>query len=402
MAIIDFEDPFAGPALRSIEAEALLALGRLDGALAMCTPTTLRLFATRLLREFLVAALRQEGYAFTDQRFHAWFAGVTTLSDQPAHTSRPPRVLCAAILTELTHSSWEVLAELAARFQTVLLAPHDHPGCVLADETPHQDTHTLIAAARDLIVELAPSPHPLDAVARLHSAAGEHILFAPSEPAPEPIAIGSIRLTVERAAPPCPRWALEMLWGEHWHRAGLLPHALPFPGLLRLDAMITRRPEANEGPDGVPIILATALRDVAQGVSTSLSEADRLARWLADCQPGRRRSSRAPALLELLAGFGPLRSAQLEALLGVTRLGLRTMLNALDTIGLLKRSTLAGVHLYAVTLEANLTSGSVRHVATSRFSRETLGAFDAAMADIDMLLARRGVIPAAIEEANEP
>ena len=294
--------------------------------------------------------------------------------------------------------SWEVLAELAARFQMVLLAPHDHTGCVLADETPHQDTHTLIAAARDLIVGLAPSPHPLDAVARLHSAAGEHILFAPSERAPEPIAIGSIRLTVERAATPCPRWALEMLWGEHWHTTGLLPHALPFPGLLRLDVMITRLPEAYEDLDEASIILATALRDAAQGLSTSLSEADRLARWLADCQPGRRRSSRAPALLELLAGFGPLRSAQLEALLGVTRLGLRTMLNALDTIGLLKRSTLSGVHLYAVTLEANLTSGSVRHGATSRFSRETLGAFDAAMADIDMLLARRGVIPDAIED----
>lgn len=40
-----------------------------------------------------------------------------------------------------------------------------------------------------------------------------------------------------------------------------------------------------------------------------------------------------------------MRSAQLEVLLGVTRLGLRTMLNALDAIGLLKRRTLAGVRI---------------------------------------------------------
>jgi hypothetical protein len=52
------------PAQRNLDAEALLALGRLDGALGACRPTTLRLFAVRLLRDLLVAVLRQEGHAF--------------------------------------------------------------------------------------------------------------------------------------------------------------------------------------------------------------------------------------------------------------------------------------------------------------------------------------------------
>ena len=182
----------------AIETEALLALGRLDGALGAVRPTTLRLFAIRLLRDLLVAVLRQEGHAFTDQRFHAWFAGVATLSDQPPRLGRSPRVLCEAVLTELTHSSWELLAELAARFQAALLAPGDHIGSDIADETACQDAYAIVVAARDLIAELEPSPLPLSALERLHRAVGEHVLFAPPERAPEPIAMGSIRLTVQR------------------------------------------------------------------------------------------------------------------------------------------------------------------------------------------------------------
>lgn len=391
---------------RDLEAEALLALGRLDGTLGMVGPTTLRLFTIRLLRDLLVAALRQEGHMFTDQRFHAWFAGLTTLSDHAPRSGRPPRVLCEAILTELKHSSWDELAALASRFQTALLAPNDyvasdHVGSGLAGETAHQDTHAVVTAARGLLGGLPPSPHPLTALAHLHRAAGAHVQFAPPERAPEPIAMGSIRLTVERAGAPSPRWALEMLWGEHWYAARLLPHALPFPGLIRLDAMHASEPADPGHPDDTPTILATALRDVAQGLCRNLNEADRLARRLKDTPPGKRSTSRAPALLELLSGFGPLRSAQLETMLGVTRLGLRTMLGALDTVGVLGRTTLAGVHLYAVNLEARVADDAGDLAANASFSSAALGEFDAAMANIDALLARRGVNLGEADEEGE-
>lgn len=386
----------------AIETEALLALGRLDGALGAVRPTTLRLFAIRLLRDLLVTVLRQEGHAFTDQRFHAWFAGVATLSDQPPRLARSPRVLCEAVLTELTHSSWEVLAELAARFQAALLAPGDHIGSDIADETARQDAYAIVVAARDLIAELEPSPLPLSALERLHRAVGEHVLFAPPERAPEPIAMGSIRLTVERAGAPSPRWALEILWGEHWRAAGPMAHALPLPGLIRLDALRTDTPSGRAQPDEAPTILATALRDVAQGLCGNLTEADQLARRLEDSQPGRRRSSRAPALLELLAGFGPMRSAQIEALLGATRLGVRTMLGALDKVGIFERTTLAGVHLYSVNLDARVADDGNGLAASSTFSSAALGEYEAAMAGIDALLARSGVSLDETDWEDEP
>jgi hypothetical protein len=120
--------PHQPGALAVTEVQAMLALGRLDGALAHCPEAALRLFASRLLQDTLIAALRQEGHAFTEQRFHAWFAGLATLADETPRRARPPRALCEAVLTELTHSSWEPLAELATRLQLALLAPQDFSG----------------------------------------------------------------------------------------------------------------------------------------------------------------------------------------------------------------------------------------------------------------------------------
>ena len=59
------------PVQRDLEAEALLALGRLDGALRAARPATLRLFALRLLRDLLVAVLRQSIEAAKQRREEA-------------------------------------------------------------------------------------------------------------------------------------------------------------------------------------------------------------------------------------------------------------------------------------------------------------------------------------------
>ncbi|MES2066143.1 MAG: hypothetical protein V4522_05720 [Pseudomonadota bacterium] len=373
------------PAQTALETQALLALGRLDGALGAARPRAQRLLAGQLLRAQLIAALRQEGHQFTDPRFHAWCAGLVTLSDAPLRDLRAPRAVCEAILTELAHSSWAPLAALAARFSAALLAPQDHEGSTPDAETGHAAAHSLVTAARDLIAALEPSPLPLPALAQLHRALGGHIRFAPPERAPVPISLGALRLTVERAALPSPRWALEMLWGEHWRAAGLVAHALPFPGLIRLDAL---RPDAEPGE--THIIVATTLRAVAQNLFNQLGEAEQRARRIEELQPGRRRTSRAPALLELLAGFGPLRSAQIETLLGATRLGVRAMLAALDDIGVLERTTLAGVRLYAVDLGARPPPDVIAPAAGFAFSSAALGEYDAAMAGIEALLARSG------------
>ncbi|MCX7283316.1 MAG: hypothetical protein NTX28_04590, partial [Novosphingobium sp.] len=306
---------------------------------------------------------------------------------------------------------WDMLADAATRFQAALLAPSDDTGSGLIPQTAHQDAGAVIAAAHTVIAGLAPVADPLTALAQLHHAASRHALFAPAERTSVPIAMGpvatkAIRLTVERMGPPSPRWTLELLWGDHWRKTGLLAHALPFPGLVRLDALRaaprTAEPWDADTADDPPALLAIALRDVAQGLGTSLAETDRLARRLASCQPGKRRSSRAPALLDVLAGFGPLRSSQLEGLLGVTRLGLRTMLDAVSTAGLLDRTTLAGVHLYAINLDARARDHGDDVCDLSTFSAATLDEYDAAMADIDALLARSGVTVEEDADTGEP
>lgn len=378
-------------AATGIEAEASLGLGRLDGALAFCPPATLRLFAARVLRDTLRAALRQEGHAFTDSRFYAWFAGIATLSDEPPRIARPPRVVAEAVLTELAHSSWEPLTVFAARLASALLAPRD-----LDAEAAHEVTHAIVAAARRLVEELghAPSPLPIAALERLHRAVGRDVVFAPSERSHEPIIRANVRLTVERVGLPSPRWAIEMLWGEHWRAAGTLRCALPFSGLIRLDAV---RDGATR--EDAHIAIATALRDVACAMFDALVEAGRLARRIAELRSGRRSTSRAPALFEVLAGFGPMRSAQLETMLGATRLGVRAMLDTLGAAGVLERNTVCGVRLYSVSEQTHTPLSASGPPEGFAFSRAALDEYDASMAGVDELLARSGVTVDAGEEA---
>ncbi len=71
-------------ALATAEAEAALALGRLDGALCAYPAPAVRIFAGLIVRSALTRALAQEGHAFTEQRFDAWFAGLVPLADGEA------------------------------------------------------------------------------------------------------------------------------------------------------------------------------------------------------------------------------------------------------------------------------------------------------------------------------
>ena len=176
-----------------------------------------------------------------------------------------------------------------------------------------------------------------------------------------------------------------MLWGEHWRAAGTLRCALPFPGLIRLD---TVRVEID--PAERRIVVATSLRDLAHAMFIKLAEADRLSRRIEDLRPGRRTTSRAPAVFELLAGFGPLRSSQIETLLGVTRLGVRGMLAALSDIGVLERSSLAGVRLYAISNRDPTPPMTSDPAEVFAFSHAAIDEYKASMADIDALLVRSG------------
>ncbi|MFW1123223.1 hypothetical protein ACEV8Z_24640, partial [Vibrio parahaemolyticus] len=75
---------------------------------------------------------------------------------------------------------------------------------------------------------------------------------------------------------------------------------------------------------------AEALLRLAEGLGKDVGEARALAEDAMRLGTDRRSTSRVPALYALLAGFGAMRSAQVERLLGVSRLGLRKMLSTLE------------------------------------------------------------------------
>lgn len=393
----DHETPFLREPepLAATEAQAALALGRLDGALAHCPEPTMRIFAGLMLQSTLIAALRQEGHMFTASRFHAWFAGLTTLADETPRLARSPRALCDAILTELGHSSWEALASLAVRMRQTLLAPQDFLG-----EAAHEEANTealgVISDARQLLETLAAeqSPLPFLALTSLHHAVGKSMRFAPGERISEPITMAGRRFLIERAPVPSPRWAIELAYGEQWRAAGILHYALPCPGLIRLDALR----HDPEDIDAAPIIRAAALRDLAQLLLGKLTTAAALAARIEERMQAKRSTSRAPALCELLAGFGAMRSAQIEAVLGATRLGVRSMLAALGKLDILEHALVSGTHLYSVRLTDRPSLEPTADDASFAFSNDALAEYNASMANIDQLLARSG---ASLDDADD-
>ena len=378
LASTPFEDPCAA------ETEAALALGRLDGALRYLPPSASRILAARLLRESLIAALRQEGQAFSEHRFLGWFAGLTPLADaleRPIAALRSPHATVGAILTALSHSSWPPLAALASSMSTAFLAVADTDV-----GSAHGDAYTLITEARELLatLEQAPSPLPFALLGQLHRATAGSMAFAPVERDHTQLALGDLLVNVERPAAPSPRWALEIHYGEYWRAAGLLCHALPLTGLIRLDAL------TDDESGQSRIVRAQALRDLASRLAQRIDEARALMDQLGLLTAQRRSTSRMPALFELLAGFGAMRSSQIEALLGATRLGVRKMIGSLEESGVLRRSTLAAVRLYEIVPAQMSKEATAEPRVVSAFSSAAIVEYDAAMDEVDRLLARLG------------
>jgi hypothetical protein len=101
------------------QGECALALGRLDGLLAGLTDTEKRLFCVGLLREVLLSALAQAGFADAEHRFNAWFAGLDRGPQETPLTACSAYSVVRALLGELSHHPWEPLADAA---QTIALA----------------------------------------------------------------------------------------------------------------------------------------------------------------------------------------------------------------------------------------------------------------------------------------
>ncbi|MFD2400772.1 hypothetical protein, partial [Novosphingobium soli] len=270
--------------------------------------------------------------------------------------------------------TWPPLAAAAQRLRAALLAPRD-----IDQDHAHAELHATLAEARSLMDGPGePSPLPSAVLQDIGNRMGRSARFAPPERSVAPVALGRRVAALERRGLPSPHWAVEALLGERLRRDGFLPCALPCPGLIRTDAL--RTPDPGEAR----ALGQQALNAFARGTHDKLVEATALLCAIREGTRTLRGRSRVPALWQLLGSFGPLRSAQLEVLLGATRLGIRSMLAVLDDLGILQRTTISGSHLYSVRTPGTLPA-LVREDAPA-FSADALDEYEASLAQLDRLL----------------
>ncbi|MBK8375837.1 MAG: hypothetical protein IPL18_13665 [Sphingomonadales bacterium] len=364
-------------ALCTQQARASLALGRLDGLLKHCPPDIAHVFAAKLVRDTLTAALTQESHSFTEPRFAIWFAGLAPLSDEALQFARSARAVSGQLLAELALSRWEPLAETAIGFQAAFLAFHD-----ANDAQAREAIQDSLAEARTIIASLPTAPLPFTGLEILRHGIAKSSHFALPERAHDAVQLDNLLLLVERTRPPSPRWPLEIAFGSYLRDSGLLSAALPIAGLIR-QAIV------NDSATQTRIAEAEALESCLHRLRNTYDQACAIVAEIQTYFDEARATSRAPQLYALLRAFGPLRSAQIEKLLGATRIGVRTMLASLAKVGVLNPEIICGVKLYSVRQKTDLRSPSIATEAeTMAFSKDAIDAYDSSMADIDQLLAR--------------
>lgn len=357
--------------------QVCLTLGRLDGRLSHCTPRIAQNFAARIIREALLAVLRQEGHRFTAARFGTWFAGLTTLSDEPLQFAPCPRALVDVALGEFAQSQWHPMAVAAHQLQAANLAPSEPE-----HTSARANARAAITAAADLVGTIPASHLPFGGLAALHAAIGQSARFALPERGPEVLLLDNWQLVVERERAPSPRWPLELAYGAHLHGCKLLPVALPMIGAIRLDATGPISPAARK-------VQVDALAHGLAKLGTAYDAAVAVEAEINILFANQRSNSRASQLYALLTAFGPLRTAQIEAMLGATRIGVRSMVGVLERCGVLDAQRVAGAKLYAARprpcADVPVKSDDAAPLA---FSQAALREYETSMADIDALLAR--------------
>lgn len=360
-----------------------LLLGRIQAGIARAAGASLKVLAARLVRESLVAALRQEGHEFTPERFFVWYAGLDTLSDRPQSTLRSPRALCQTLLIELRHSPWAVMADTAEVLEKAFLAPSD-----FNRGEDHKDAHMAVQDARELLDSLGHDDDalPFGAVARLFAAAARSPRFARRE---RDLTLLGGR-AIERQAAENERWALDVLAGSYLVHHGL-PVALPLPGFVTLPLAMIDRSDVEGAEEDAAI---AALHEMLWRIDQWLGEAERDWGAIAGRLKDRRSSGRADALAFLLAGFGSLRGTQIERMLGVSRPGVAVIVTALERSGLTVSEASRNatrLHVYAPHQTARSDDEeAVTDALPSGTgpSAEALAEYEAAMDAIDALLKR--------------
>ncbi|MBW4655695.1 MAG: hypothetical protein KME20_22040 [Kaiparowitsia implicata GSE-PSE-MK54-09C] len=367
------------------QAECALTLGRLDGLLAGLTESEERLFCAGLLRAVLLSALAQAGFADAELRFNAWFAGIGRAPQETHLTPCSAYAVVRALLGELGHHPWEPLAETA---RTIAAAARF--GAERQDAAEDAFTGEAIIAAIALVrrtVGAGDGPLPFPALARLNALLCQDPLFAPVERGLRTFSLGGRDVTIEQTAPRTPLWAVDAALGLLLALAGTWRHALPCPGAVTVEAL-----QPHLWPAERAILVARSLHASVIRLSGLVADARARAALMREHLGHLRSSARAPQVWILLAGFAPLGLDQMASACGVSRRGTYAIGAALTAAGLARRTILKGKVLWVAeerpVAAAMRETGLPAAAPASPAFGAALGAFDAAMAEIDNLLAR--------------
>ena len=139
------------------------------------------------------------------------------------------------------------------------------------------------------------------------------------------------------------------------------------------------------------MVRAMTLEAKARALLGVIDEARDLEGRIAGLMAKLRSTSRVPALVELLTGFGAMRSSQIEVLLDVTRLGARKILDTLNKSGALSRSKLGGVRLFEIMTAQPFTTPVSPEPQLEDAPSSAAREHDETMVDVDDVLERYGI-----------
>jgi hypothetical protein len=184
--------------------------------------------------------------------------------------------------------------------------------------------------------------------------------------------------------PALPLWALDFVAVPTMARSRPGTRPLPLPGAVRAEAL---RPEL--WPRERAILVADAAGKAALRLSALFDTAYSTTHAMTAAVSSLRSTSRAPMLYRILSGFGPLRPIQIEQALRVSKNGVRDLVAALVKAGLAEMTA----HRHQAVVRATAPSRAPDPVSVSPDETEAIpdtnfAEFDAAMADINRLLAR--------------
>jgi hypothetical protein len=224
---------------------------------------------------------------------------------------------------------------------------------------------------------------PFPALLRLAALAREDPRFALLERETRMISVRGREVPFEQAGPRTPLWALDVGLGQLFAANGVWRLALPCPG-----AVIPRLLAAELWPGERRFAVAEAVHSMTTRLIALATTARQRAQAMDAALAHLRSNARAPQVWMAAIAFAPLGLEQVSAGFGVSRRGTYTIGDTLVAAGCVNRKTRRGMVILSGQ-ETRRGQAPLSSVRSALPPSPSLAEFDAAMADIDHLLARQ-------------